>query len=94
MSCKDVLQKGWGEIEQVTVKFKYVVEYNISMETITLERIHKDIKDLKREVEKIHTLIEEDCPLKAEIKEDLKRSRKEPLSGYRDHQDVVREFSS
>ncbi len=64
------------------------------MAQITLEMIHKDIKDLKMEVHRIHSLIEEDYPLKAEIKEELKKSRKEPLSGYVDHQDVVREFSS
>lgn len=74
--------------------FKYVNISLISfMETITLEHLHKEILDIKKELKKISFLLEEDFELSEEAKKELFEARKEPISSYIDHEKVLKEFS-
>ena len=62
------------------------------METITLEHIHKDILEVKSELKRLSSVIEEDFELSESTKKELEEARKEPLSGYVDHEKVLKEF--
>ena len=62
------------------------------METITLEHIHKDLVDVKSELKRLSSVIEEDFELSESTKKELEEARKEPLSGYVDHEKVLKEF--
>ena len=63
------------------------------MENITLEHIHKDIGEIKFELKRISSIIEEDFELSESTKKELEEARKEPLSGYIDHEEVLKEFA-
>jgi len=73
--------------------FKYVEVPIISMGSITLERLHKELLSIKEELKRISLVLEEDFELSDEAKKELERSRKEPLTSYVDHEEVLKEFS-
>lgn len=63
------------------------------MEQITLEKLNNDIQEIKVQLNKITNILDEDFELRDEIKKELEEARKEPLSEYVDHEDVVKEFA-
>ena len=73
-------------------KFKYLFRVIINMATITIEHVHNDILSIKKELEHLRTLLEEDYELAydviADIKESKARSPKEMIS----HEQMRKEF--
>lgn len=63
------------------------------MESITLERLHRELLSIKEELKRISLVLEEDFELSDEAKKELEKSRKEPLTSYIDHEKVLKEFS-
>lgn len=63
------------------------------MATVTLDKVYEDIKEIKTELKRIATLLEEDFELSDDTKKELEEARKEPLSRYIDHEEVLKEFS-
>ncbi len=63
------------------------------METITLEHLHKDIEEIKFELKRISSIIKEDFELSENTKKELEEARKEPLSSYIGHEEVLKEFA-
>lgn len=63
------------------------------MGTITLERLHKDVLGIKKELKRISLILGEDFELSEEAKKELREARKEPISSYVDHAEVLKEFS-
>ncbi len=62
------------------------------MATATLEKVSHDLDEIKLQLSKITHFLEEDFGLTPEIKKELQIARKEPLSKYIKHQDVLKEF--
>ncbi|PKP55902.1 MAG: hypothetical protein CVT88_09170 [Candidatus Altiarchaeales archaeon HGW-Altiarchaeales-1] len=69
------------------------------MENLTLDHIykaldhmHKDIGEIKFELKRLSFIIEDDFELSESTKKDLEKARKEPLSSYIDHEEVLKEF--
>lgn len=62
------------------------------MEELTLGHIHKDLLEIKVELKRISSMIEEDFELSDEAKKELAEARKESLSEYIDHEDVAKEL--
>ncbi len=60
---------------------------------ITLEKLNKDIQEIKIELHKISHFLKEDFELSDNTKKELEKARKEPLSQYVDHKDVLKEFT-
>ena len=60
---------------------------------ITLEKLNKDIQEIKVELHKISHFLKEDFELSDKTKEELKKARSESLSEYVDHKDVLKEFT-
>ena len=60
---------------------------------ITLEKLNKDIQEIKVELHKISHFLKEDLELIDKTKEELKKARSESLSEYVDHKDVFKEFT-
>jgi hypothetical protein len=63
------------------------------MVPITLEKLDKDIQEVKVVLHKMMHFLEEDFELSEATKKELGEARAEPLSEYIDHEDVVKEFS-
>ncbi len=63
------------------------------METITLERLHKEVLGIKKELKRIGFILGEDFELSEEAKKELREARKEPISSYVGHEEVLKEFS-
>ncbi len=63
------------------------------MTQITLDKVYEDIKEIKIELKRIATLLEEDFELSDDTKKELEDARKEPLLNYIDHEEVLKEFS-
>lgn len=62
------------------------------METITLERLHKEMLSIKKELKRISFILGEDFELSKEARKELREARKEPISSYVDHEEVLKEF--
>lgn len=60
---------------------------------VTLEKLNKDIQEIKLELHRISHILKEDFELSEEVKEELEKARKEPLSRYVDHKEVLIEFT-
>jgi hypothetical protein len=73
--------------------FIYLVTYLVSMAHATLEKVSKDIEDIKGQLRKITYILAEDFELSEEARKELKEARKEPLSDYVDHEKVLKEFA-
>lgn len=55
---------------------------------ITIERLHEDIVDLRKEVELIKHMLEENYELSEEVKKALAAARKTPESEYVNLDDI------
>ena len=62
------------------------------MTPATLEKVSHDIEEIKVQLNKISHILEEDFELNDQTKKDLAEARKESLSEYVDHEDVMKEF--
>ena len=60
------------------------------MTTATLEHLHRDILDIKKELVVIRTILAEDFELTEEAKLDLKEAKKTPKSEYLSHEEIKR----
>lgn len=63
------------------------------MEAVTLEKLDKDIQEIKVVLNKLTHVLEEDFELSEETKKELEEARKEPISEYVDHEEVLKEFA-
>jgi hypothetical protein len=63
------------------------------MAPATLEKVSHDIEEIKSQLSRISHILEEDFELSNETKKELAEARKEPLSEYADHKDVMKEFA-
>lgn len=63
------------------------------MGTVTLEQIHKDLIGLKKEIEHLKTLIEEDFELSDDVVKEIEESRKRPSQEFISQDDMREEFS-
>ena len=61
------------------------------MET-SIEHLHKDIVEIKKSLELIRHIIEEDYELSDETKKELEEARKTPRSKYIDHEIIKKKF--
>ncbi len=64
----------------------------VFMATVTLEKVSHDLDEIKLQLSKITHFLEEDFDLTLEVKKELQKARKEPLSKYINHRDVLKEF--
>jgi len=62
------------------------------METITLNKIHKDIVELKEQVANIKMIIGENFELADDVIIDIETSRKRPEKDFISHEDMKKEF--
>jgi hypothetical protein len=60
---------------------------------ITLEKLNEEIQEIKLELIKISHFLKEDFELSKEVKEELEKARKEPISKYIDNKEVLKEFT-
>ncbi|MBI1971171.1 hypothetical protein HYS47_05460 [Candidatus Woesearchaeota archaeon] len=63
------------------------------MTQITLEKVGHDIEEIKIQLHKITNLLEKELELSDETKKELKEARKQPLSEYISHDEVMKEFA-
>lgn len=63
------------------------------MTPVTLEKINSDIQEIKVELHRLSHILHEDFELSRSVKEELSQARKEPLSTYVDHEQVLKRFS-
>lgn len=64
------------------------------MSTVSLKQVYDDLQELKGEIKKLTAIVEEDFELADSVKKELLQARKEKLSQYVDHRDVLKEFSA
>ena len=62
------------------------------MSSITLEKIHEDLNGLKKEIEHMRTLIEEDFELSDDVVKEINESRKRPKEELISHEEMRKEF--
>ena len=65
----------------------------ICMADVSLEKIHEDIMGLRKDVERIKTLVEEDYGVADDVVFEVEESRKRPKSEFVSHDDMKKEFS-
>jgi len=63
------------------------------MAPVTLEKMNKDIQEIKLELHKLSHILNEDFELNESVKKELKQARKESLDMYVDHKEVLKRFS-
>ena len=64
------------------------------MSTITLKKIYEDIRLMKKDIERIKTLVEEDYfELADDVKKEIEGAKKTPRSKFIKHEEVSRRFS-
>lgn len=62
------------------------------MEHVTLERIHEDLLMIKKEIDYIKAMIEEDFELADGVVEEIEKSRKRQKKEFVSHEDMKKEF--
>ena len=62
------------------------------MGTITLEQIHEDIMGLKKEIEHLKTLVEEDFELANDVVKEIEESRNRSKEDFISHEEMGKEF--
>ena len=63
------------------------------MAQVTLEKLDRDIQDMKIVLHRLAHIMEEDFELSENTKKELREARSESLSGYIDHKEVFKEFA-
>lgn len=63
------------------------------MAPVTLEKMNKNIQEIKLELHKLSHILHEDFELSENVEKELKQARKESLDTYVDHKDVLKRFS-
>ncbi len=62
------------------------------METVNLKTIHQDLKAMKRDIELIKHILEEEYELSDEAKNELAKARATPGEKYIKHEKIAKEF--
>ena len=62
------------------------------METITLSKIHEDIQSLRKEVEEMKLVIEEDLEISDEVVKEILESRSRSKEELISNEDMIKEF--
>ncbi|MEK6904716.1 MAG: hypothetical protein AABW87_03940 [Nanoarchaeota archaeon] len=63
------------------------------MTSVTLDQVNKNVLDLKREVDEIKTLLEEqELELADDVKAQIERSRKRPIAAFKTQKEVEEKF--
>lgn len=62
------------------------------MGTITIEQIHNDLVNLKKEMEHLRTLIQEDYELSDDVVREIEESRRRPKREFISHEEMKKEF--
>ena len=62
------------------------------METITLNKIHEDIQSLKKEVEEMKIVLEEDIEISDDVVNEIEESRSNPKEELISNEDMIKEF--
>ena len=63
------------------------------METVTLDVVYKEIKDLKGEMTYLKHLLEEDYELSDWAKDELKKAREEMESKTFSHEEIMKKYA-
>ena len=63
------------------------------METVTLDVVYKEIKDLKGEVLHLKHLMDENYELSDWAKDELKKAREEMKSGTISHEEIMKKYA-
>jgi len=63
------------------------------METVTLDKVYKEIKDLKGDMIYIKHLLEEEYELSDWAKEELKKARKDMKSKTIPHEEIMKKYA-
>lgn len=63
------------------------------MGNVTLEQIHEDLVGLKKEIEHLKTLIEEDFELSDDVVKEIEESRNRSSQEFVSQEDMREEFS-
>ena len=87
-------KKGWLDF-LINHKIYIVQHINVrsdKMGAITLKKIHEDLMGIKKELEHIKTLVEEDFELSESVLRDIEESRKRPRKEFVSHEDMKKEF--
>jgi len=63
------------------------------METVTLDVVYKEIKDLKGEMTYLKHLLEEDYELSDWAKDELKKAREEMKSKTISHEEIMKKYT-
>ena len=63
------------------------------METVTLDVVYKEIKDLKGEMTYLKHLLEEDYELSDWAKDELKKAREEMESKTISHEEIMKKYA-
>lgn len=62
------------------------------METATLNQIHEDMVGIKKELEEIKSILEEDPKLSTDLSAEIELSRKRPKKDFISHEEMKKEF--
>ena len=60
---------------------------------LSLKQVHAELKEVKVELKRLNAVLREDFELSETAKKELVKARKEPISKYIDHKEVLKEFS-
>jgi len=63
------------------------------METVTLDVVYKELKDLKGEMTYLKHLLEEDYELSDWAKDELKKAREEMESKTISHEEIMKKYA-
>jgi len=62
--------------------------------TITLEKIHEDIMELKRDLNKVKMIVSEDFELADDVVKEMQESRKRPKKDLISHEKMMNKYAS
>lgn len=62
------------------------------MATATLEKVYKDVEEIKLQLRKLTMLVEEDFELSESAKKELEEARKTPRKEYVSQEEIEKEF--
>jgi len=62
------------------------------METMTLQQLHEDMIEIKKDLQYIKETIDEDFQVAEDVRQDIQESRKRTKNEFISHQDLKKEF--